>query len=561
MHAPTRPTLSPIQRLVLLLEPHHQDLGVVIVYAIGIGVVALATPIAVQALVNTVAFGALLQPVVVLSLLLLGVLVFGATLRGLQVWVIEILQRRLFVRIVVDLAHRLPRASMRAFDQQHGPELVNRFFDVFLLQKAIASLLLSGVEVVLTALVGMVVLAFYHPLLLGLDVLLVIAVAVIVFVLGRDATGTSIKESKAKYSVAAALEEIVRHPTAFKTGGGEAHAISRADELTRGYLNARKKHFSVVMRQIIGSLTLQAVASAALLGIGGYLVLERQLTLGQLVAAELIVASVVGALAKMGTYLDSFYDAIAAVDKLGQLLDLDLERDDGEAMPPRSGPSAVRAQRLRFGYAGRELFADAALTIEAGERVALAGPSGGGKSALVDLLFGLRQPTGGHVSVDSLDLREVEPESLRERVALVRRAELVDGTIVDNVRLGRDIPIRAVWTAIEAVGLRDELALLPDGLRTVVGPSGAPLSTSQAMRLTLARAIVSPPGLLILDEALDVVHGAARARVLDTLLDPGAPWTLLVVTDDERIFERCDVVYTLDGGRLSRIGGTSMVAA
>src|SRR5690606_23632125 len=263
-------SLTPLRRLLRLLAPDRGDLWVVITYAAGIGVLVLATPIAVQALVNTVAFGTLMQPLVVLAALLLMCLSFAATLRGLQIWVVEILQRRVFMRIVEDLSHRLPHARWTALGSQ-GPELVNRFFDVFTLQKAIASLLINGLEVVLTAVVGMLVLAFYHPWLLAFDLVLLCAVLFIIFVLGRGATDSAIEESKTKYAVAAALEEMARHPTAFKTAGGAAHASLRSDELSRKYLLARHAHFRVLMRQIGGALGLQAAASAALLALGGYL--------------------------------------------------------------------------------------------------------------------------------------------------------------------------------------------------------------------------------------------------------------------------------------------------
>ncbi len=320
--------LSPLARLVGLIRPEKRDLWVVLVFSMFVGVLALASPVAVEALVNTVAFGRYLQPIVVLAILLFTFLAFAAAMRALITYIVEVLQRRLFVRVVEDLAYRLPRVRYPEFDHAHGPELVNRFFDVVTVQKTASALLLDGVSIVLQTLIGMAVLAFYHPFLLGFDVVLLLLIGIAVFVLGRGAVSTAITESKAKYAVAAWLEELVRHTTAFKLHAGNQFALERADQLTVKWLDARRGHFRVVIRQIIFALSLQAMAATALLGLGGWLVIMGELTLGQLVAAELIVMVIVGSFAKLGKHMESFYDLLASVDKLGHLFDLATENHD-----------------------------------------------------------------------------------------------------------------------------------------------------------------------------------------------------------------------------------------
>lgn len=544
------PVPAPWARLRGLLRQERHDILVTLIYAVGVGVLTLATPVAVQALVNTVAFGTMLQPLAVLTALLLAGLGFAAVLRALQAWVVEILQRRLFLRLVNDLSFRLPRVERAAFDRAHGPELVNRFFDIFTIQKAASALLIGGLETVLAATVGMLVLAFYHPLLLAFDVVLLIVVIAILFGLGRGATSSAVKESKAKYEVASWLEEVARHPVAFKLAGGPALARERADELAATYLLKRKAHFKVVFRQLVGALTLQAFASAGILGIGGWLVIERQLTLGQLVAAELIVTMVVASFAKVGKHLETTYDLLAALDKVGQLIDLPIEptRARVHFTDPASNGARVVAQNLSFAFEGRPpLFADVHVTLEPGERAVLTGRSGSGRSALVDVLLGLRSPRGGRVEIDGLDLADVDRRGLRERTALVRGEELVVGTLADNVAFGRrEVDARRVRDALRAVDLLDEVARLPEGIRTRIMPDGSPLSRGQAARLVLARAIAARPSLLVVDGALDGLDPETRTRVLDTVFTPDAPWTLLVITDDPEVRRHC--VRTLELG-------------
>jgi putative ABC transport system ATP-binding protein len=529
-HTPPRP----FTRLRHLLEPERRDVVALVVFAVAVAVLSLATPVAVETLVNTVAFGVLMWPVVVIALMLTGCLALAAAIRAMQVYVAECLQRRLFVRVVADYARRLPRLRADALEGQYGPELANRFFDVLTLQKSLQVLLLDGVAIVVTAVVGLAVLAFYHPFLLGFDLLLIALIAFTLFVLGRGGVHTSLVESHAKYDVAAWLEELLRCPRAFKFAAGHHLALERADRLADEYVSARRRHFRVVWRQTLFALGLQVVASAALLGLGGWLVINRQLTLGQLVAAELIVSLVVASVAKLGKYTETYYDLTAAAEKLGLLTDLPTEREGGEAPPEGEGGMAVRLRG-----------AQGALEVGPGERVAVTGPHGSGKTRLFETICGMRA-ADGVVELDGVDLRGLSPERLREQVALAGGTEVFAGTVLDNVRVGRaDMPAADVRAALHEVGLLGAVHGLPNGLETPLTPGGAPLSAGQAARLTVARALAGRPRLLILDGVLDALDLSECPDLVPRLFDRSAPWTLLVATADPAVAGMCDRVVTL----------------
>lgn len=545
---------SPQQRLLALMRAERHDLGAIVVYALFLGLFTLTLPVAVQALVSAVAFGTLLQPLIVLTVLLVGALVFSGTMRAAQMYVVEILQRRMFVRVVADLAHRLPRVSRAALDRVDGPELVNRFFDTFTVQKTAAALLLDGLQIVLTILVGMLVLAFYHPLLLAFDVVLVLLMGVVVVVLGRRGPDTAIRESYRKYDTAAWLEELARHDALFKLGGGLRYAELRAEALARDYLTRRQEHFTVVFRQTIAVLALQAFANAAVLGIGGWLVIGRQLTLGQLVAAEVIVTTVVASLAKVGKYLENYYDLVAAIDKLGHLTDLPLEREGGascHAVGARGRGAGLVVDNVRGGYSGGdEVLRGVSFRVEPGQRVAISGSTGAGKSLLVEMIAALREPSGGQILVDGLDVRDLDLRAFREKIAVVR-SEVISGSILDNVRLGRpNVDTTRVREALAKVGLLAAVDAMPEGLRTVLTSAGEPLSSSQKLRLAIARAIAGDPVLLVLDDAIDGLDPRVREPMLDELFAQSSPWTLVVTTNDPTIHARCEAVWRLDDGRV-----------
>jgi len=549
---------NPIPRLWALLKLESRDLWVVVIYSIGVGLLTLAVPVAVQAVVNFIAFGSLLQPLVVLTLFVLVALGFSSVMNGFRVFTVEIIQRRLFVRVTTDFALRLVRVKTETFDRLYGPELVNRFFDVVTVQKSAAALLMDGLSLVMQTALGMILLAVYHPLLLAFDIFLLLAMALIIFVFGRGAVPSAIKESKAKYAIAAWLEEIAAHVPVFKSTSGGAYALGQIDWLAKEYLTRRKAHFRVVMGQIAGSLALQAVASALLLGIGGFLVMQGQLTLGQLVAAELIVTTVVSGFSKFGKKLETYYDMLAALDKLGQVIDLPLERS-GFARPSRSdAPASVRLTDVSLGPSSGEPALDRiSMRVEPGERIAVAGPSGSGKSALARILGGLRTAESGVLLADGLDTRDLSPSEFRENAALVSDADVISATIERNVSLGRgDVGLEQVGEALEQVGLLEETLALPEGLQTKLSGGGAPLTNAQAERLVLARAITGKPRLLIVDGVLDrVADSTVLESICRTLFDRGAPWTLICITNRPDLTALCDRSFRLERGKLREIDG------
>ncbi len=541
--------LPPLTRLVGLVKPDRTDVSSIVLYAILIGALTLATPIAVQQLVNSVAFGGLVQPVVVLALLLFGGLAFSALLSVLQAYTAEKIQRRVFVRVAMDLAERIPRVDLGAFDTKHGPELVNRIFDVFTVQKTGATLLLEGTTVVLQTVVGLVVLSFYHPLMLGFSILLVAGIAVVLLVFGRGAVDTAIGESSTKYAVVGWMEELARHPGAFRDPGGRQYAAERVDRLASAWVGARRRHYRIVLRQLSGSLGLQVLAGTALLALGGGLVVAGQLTLGQLVASELILTAIVSAVAKLGKQLESFYDLLAAVDKLGVLFDLPLERESGGRPVARRGPAGMELRDLDFGYGSRRVLSGLSLKVEPGDRLLVRGPAGAGRTTLFELVQGLRQPQAGFIAIDGQDTRDLLLDELRDLVVYVHAPEIFAGSVLDNIRVTEPgLSTAVVDDALERLGVLDRIRALPDGLRTMLATDGAPLSDGLIAAIMLARAIVARPRLLLLDDAFVQIEGPARARTLDTVFAPDAPWTILVSSERSDVRERCTRVVELPHG-------------
>jgi ABC-type bacteriocin/lantibiotic exporter with double-glycine peptidase domain len=517
--------VSPLRRAWELVRLERDDLWVVFIFASAVGLLSLATPIAVQALVGTVAFGTLLQPIVVLSLMLVAALGFQKTIEALQLRVVESLEQRLFVRVATDLAWRLPRVKREAADEGFGPETVNRFFDTFNVQKTANTLLTTGIATALQITIGMIVLAFYHPALLAFDLVLGLLLLTVVLVPFSRGLKTSIDESYAKYDVAAWLEQLARSGSALRGAGGVKFASERADALAGRYLEARRKHFRIVYGQTIASFGVQIFASAAVLGLGGWLVVNQSLTLGQLVAAELIVAAVASSIVKMGKLLEAMYDLLTAVDKLGHIVDLPIESpEQGEAIP---GTGAVRIE-VQGAADGDET--PLTFQVPAGGRLAIMGAEG---HLLGEWLAGLRVPQKGVVTFNGVESSRSRAPSLREHVAYVHRGDFFEGTVLENLTLGRlGVTASDARAALEKVGLLGSLRALPKGLDTRLSHNGAPLTQSQLSQLMVARALMGQPRLIIVDESLESIEPKVREHCVAALTKEDAPWTLVALVGD-----------------------------
>lgn len=533
-------------------------MAVLITYTVVAGLTALAVPLAAQMLVNTIATGVLLQPLVVLTLLVLCGMLVAGVLQLLKLSLVERMQQRVFARVALKMAARLVQVRSSALRGEYAPELVNRFFDVLTVQKSLSKLLIDGLTVSLQALVGLVLLAVYSPLLLGFDLFVLLFAALIVAVLGWGGLRTSITESVEKYRVADWLEEMARCHASMKMHGHSGYLIDRTDDAVVRYVEARGGHFRVNWRQAAGSYLFQALASAGVLAIGGWQVINGQLTLGQLVAAQIIVVSVLAALDKLVRQSDQVFDLLTGLDKIGHVTDLPTERIGGYALPSDANHDglSVHCRGVRFAYrAGDEVLTGLNLTLEPGDRVSLVGASGAGKSTLAMLLCGLEEPTHGTVEVGGIDVRALDLADLRRAVTMVGYSnEIFDGTIEDNIRIGREhVTHEDIRWALEMANLTDDIARMPGGTSTRLVSSGQNLSRGQAQRLLIARALAGRPRLLILDEAFTGIDERTTLRILDAIYAPEHRWTIIDISHDDEVVMRSGRVHVLADGRIVEV--------
>lgn len=573
--------LSPVTRLLRLLGAERRDIVYLYVYAALAGVINLSLPLGVQSVIGFVSSGALSTSLVVLiGFIVVGTLLVGA-LQIMQVYLVEFIQQRLFARVSLELALRLPRVQTEALPGVYLPEQVNRLLDVPTLQKGLTTILVEFSAAALQILLGLILLSFYHPIFIAFGLLLVLVLVLLLRLTGPKGLSSSLEESKYKYKVVAWLEDVARTVATFRLGPRQTLVHGRTDELVTGYLTARKAHFRVLLTQYFGFVGFKVLVTASLLIVGTVLLINKQINIGQFVAAEIVIILVIGAVEKVLVKLDVVYDALTSVDKIGHLLDLPLAPEavhatgphaadpvpghrhpESEPLPngpaagtgrPVPGAPALELRNLGYRYPGAERHAlrDLNLTLAPGQHLGLTGPDGSGKTTLLRVLAGLLEDYTGVVAYDGRALRNLTPEDLARSVAdTLPEEDLFTGSVLENLTLGQpDLRSADVAPALGLVNLRDEFDALPQGLSTVVGP-GAPLPDSVRQKLLLARALVQRPRLLLLDGLLPAAEPTERRQVLGRLLDPAHPWTVVLATGDEAVLSQMPQNLRLESGRV-----------
>ena len=553
-----KPKIESVRKLYAILFDEKENMLVFFIYAAIISLLYLAIPLAAQILVNVISTGVLLQPIIIITTgVFMGLLLLGV-LRIFQLFIAEIIQRKIFAKIALEISQKIPRISQKYFGEIYAPELVNRFFDTITIQKTLTLILLEVPSAIFQILLGFILMGIYSPFLIIFDTLLILTI-VFVYTLGYNGVNSSKKQSNAKYKVAHWLEEIARCQISFKMNLANDYATDEVDNRILDYVNRRKDHFQVLFRQYSASFFIAALASASVLAIGGWLVMQGKLTLGQLVASELVILMIVSSLDKIVQKFESWYDLLTAIDKVSHITDLDTERDDGIELNLNEKGLELVCDDLSFSYnAQRKVLDKVNLQLESGSRKSIVGVSGAGKTTFAYLISGLQEFQEGNILLNGSPLKGLSLDSIRRNIALVSDYnEIFAATIEENIVLNRtDISQEDLDEVIELVYLERDLQQFSQGIKTKLLSEGRNVSLGQRQRILLARALVSKPQLLILDEAFGGMDERTKLKIINNIFDVNKPWTILNITHDAEVVLRTNYIYLLDQGEIAEEGET-----
>mgnify|MGYP001206725384 FL=1 len=561
--AGTSESTRPLKRLLRLLAIDRRDILFVYLYAAVNGLVALSLPLGIQAIIGLILAGRVSTSWIILTIIVTAGVALSGLLQVVQLSITEVLQQRIFTRSAFEFAYRIPRFKTEAMRGIYAPELVNRFFDTLNVQKGLSKLLLDFTASGLQILFGLILLSFYHPFFIFFGVFLAALLGAIVYWTGPKGLKTSLKESSDKYRVAHWLQELARGFSTFKLAGQTELPLERTDGLVQSYLGHRKQHFKLLIFQYSSIVGFKALITLGLLVIGGLLVIDNEITIGQFVASEIIIILIMNSAEKLILTMEPIYDVLTAVEKMGHVTDIPLDREGSDNNVNAPDTAGFKVQLIDVAlpmgrYVNRPVLSGVNLELPAGSRAAVVGPPASGKTALLHVLSGLLEPSTGSRILNGIPAKNWDMRVLRRHIGDYLAQEVIfDGTLSDNLTVGRaGIDIEDLRWAAEAVGLMPIIESWPDGFSTRLGSDGEGLPQTFVHRIFLARAIVGRPRLLVLDPFLRPFEEAERESLSEFLARPEHPWTLVAATGDAAFLKRCTHVIHMREGRIERIEPT-----
>jgi ABC-type bacteriocin/lantibiotic exporter with double-glycine peptidase domain len=545
---------TPLKRFLSLLKLDRRDVTQIFFYAIFAGLVSLSLPLGIQAIVNLIQAGRVsISWIVLVVIVVIGVALVGI-LSLMQLRITENLQQKIFVRSSFEFSYRLPKIKFEELYNQYPPELANRFFDTISIQKGTSKLLIDFSTALLQILFGIILLSLYHPFFILFGILLLSLLYFIFKFSYAPGLASSLKESKYKYKVASWLQEIARNSFSFRKQDNFDFALNKNNILVEEYIIYREKHFRVIKRQFTQLIVFKVIITACLLLIGGYLVLNQQMNIGQFVAAEIIILLVINSVEKIIMALESLYDVLTSVEKIGQIVDLTIEEPQSKNQDYCFNNISLEIENLLFKFPDStiDVLDKINLKIEQSEKIYLDGNNGSGKTTLIRILSGAMQPTSGSFFINDDTYRKIDLAQYRSQIGTITHGETpFEGTILENITFNNPLVTHDdVKWAIESVKLGAFIKTLPKGLDTKIFPDGRQLSSSNAQKILLARSIVNKPKILFYEEPLDKMDEIATIEIIDFITDPTNKWTIIVSSKNEYWSQKCNRKITMRDGKI-----------
>lgn len=548
-----KPTLTPWQRLVGLLTLEKRAVFQVFYYAIFSGLVGLSLPLGIQTIINLIQGAQITTSWILLVFLVTLGVAFVGILQLMQMRIVETIQQRIFTRASFEFAYRFPKMKMEQLRKYYPPELANRFFDTLTVQKGLAKILVDVPAAIIQIIFALILLSFYHPFFIAFGILLLLLIYIVFKFTAIRGMETSLVESKNKYQVAFWIQEIARSVVSFKVSGKTSLALKKNDDLVFGYLKARESHFKILIIQFIQMIGFKVIVTAGLLTIGGALVLNQEMNIGQFVAAEIIILLVIASVEKLIKGLESFYDVLTALDKMGMVVDQELESQSG-GKPSFESDFTIELKDIEYRVPNREtpILSNITFDIASNSSLLIKGKNGSGKSTLLRLIAGIIQPTHGHLYLDIFTLQNVHVNYYRSHIGISLSEESpFEGTIRDNITFGNsEIPDSDIFWVIEKVGLKQFVKEQSKGLETIMYPEGQRIAYTIAKKIVLARAIIKRPRILILEDSLDQFEPKEANEIIEFLMLPSNPWTLIVVSRNAQWEDLCEHTIELSDGQI-----------
>jgi ATP-binding cassette, subfamily B, bacterial len=508
-----------LQKIYQILRLDRQDISAIYMFAILAGIVQLSLPLGIQTIIGFVMAGSMSTTIVVL----IAMVVTGTFLNGLlqvkQLAVIEKIKQKIFLRYGLEFGDRLPKLDIEKLDRYFLPELVNRFFDTISLQKGLEKLLLDLPTAIIQIMLGLLLLSFYHPVFIGFGIALLVIVSFIIQYSAARGLSLAMQSSDEKYRMVAWLQEMARSIKSFKYSQ-DTFYINRTDDLIAKHLDARTNYFKILLIQFWSLISFKVIITASMLIVGAVLLVQQQINVGQFIAADIVIITIIGSVEKLILSLDNVFDAKVSMEKLGKVTEAEKETSGSIVLGNSNSGVAIQFTGTAYSYPnGEKILRNLNLDVAAGNWVQVAGKSGSGKSTLLRLLTGAYKNFDGQVLIDGQPIGSYNLDSLRSVTGvLLKSGDIFQGSLWDNLTMGNtEVKLEEVTELAEKIGLSDFIQSDKKGLYRELDSIGKSLPGHVKQKILLVRAIVGRRRLLLLEDPFQYLNEAETQSVIRLL--------------------------------------------
>ena len=549
-----------LNKFFSVIRFEKKEITAIYFYAILSGIIQLSLPLGIQTIINfsqaAAGIGTLPVSIVVLIfIVLIGILVSGI-LQVNQMKIVEKIEQSIFTRFSLEFAHKIPKIETSALNNDHLPELMNRFFEIIGIQKGLSKILLDIPLAIIQILFGLILLSFYNSTFIILGLLLILLLFFIFKYTNKKGLVAAYNESEDKYEVASWLEEIARSNKTFKISSQNNFHLVKTDVLVNDYLNSKTKHFEILKFQYWSLIGFKLLISALMLVIGAILLIKQQLNIGQFIAAEIVILLILSAVEKLILNLEVAYNILTGVEKLSVISDKKTEEQGKMPFINSANGITIDVKDLNFKFEhGRTLLENLSFSIQPGSNVCIMGDGGSGKSILLELIGGTLKNFEGFININGIPINNLNQTEYRKNIGIFyNEQDIFDGTVYDNICIGNDnVSANEIMELAEILEIKEFISLLPQGLYSHLQPTGKGLSTIIAKKILLLRAIVNKPELLILDEPFELA-GAESSKKIASYLNNLKNTTCIVASGYMSYAKDCDLIIWLEKGKIKHIG-------
>ncbi|MDZ8258798.1 peptidase domain-containing ABC transporter [Nostoc sp. ChiQUE01b] len=547
--------VSGFGRYLKRVWPYRFLLGQAIAINIAIGLLSLASPLMMQLLTDDVLVRGDTQLLTTVAIGVIAMNLFKSAIGLVQSHLIGHFGQRLQLGLLLDYGRKLLHLPLSYFEGHRSGEVVSRIGDINAINGLVSQIVLGLPSEFFIALVSLGFMLFLSWQLTLASVLAFVIVTLVnllflpalrqktrkLIVLGTENQGFLVETFRG-VQVLKTTQATPQAWQEYQTNYGRLANL--------GWSTMKLELYSSTFTNILSSLT-----SIGLLWLGSYLVINQTLSIGQLLAFNGMSGNFLGFLSSVIGLADEFITAQIVIQRMAEVIDATPE-DSNEQKKPWAAISTdanIICTKVNFHHAGRvDLLQDFSLTIPSGKVIALIGKSGCGKSTLAKLIAGLYSLQSGNIRYGIYNRQDLSLECLRQQVVLVPQdPHFWSRSIVDNFHFSYpDVTFEEIVTACHIAGADEFISELPDKYHTVLGEFGANLSGGQRQRLAIARAIITNPPILILDESTGALDPVSEAEVLDRLLTYRQGKTTILISHRPRVIERADWIVLLEKGRL-----------